>query len=513
MSEDGVMDRISTLFKGGSIAAIGVFVEMGISFFAKIVIARWLGKAEYGAVSLGIMLMAITSTVLLFGLHTGIGRFLPRYDDRAQQRGILLTGFSIVVPLSVVVGVAVVVLAPTIATGIFDDASTAPILAIFGLIIPLAATMKLTIGAVRGMQHAVPKVYIQNLSLPIVRFAGIAVAIAFGLGSAGVAWAYVASYTVAAVAGLYYLWRHTPLFEFGSAYVTHYRPLLRFSAPLLIMSTMALIFKDIDIFLIGIFRSTPDVATYNVVYPLAQLLLVSVTSFGFIFMPVLSELHSEGQTDEMARLYEVVTKWIFMATLPIFLVMVLFPEESIALTFGGKYRDGGTALAILGLGFITHVAAGPNMDLLTSIGRTRAIMYDNIVVAAVNLTLNVALIPRYSFVGAAAATAVAYALLNVLYTYQLYQSVGAQPLTPALVKPAVIAVALVGVIYALAKAFVPLNVVTLPLLFAAFVGVYGLAILRFGGVESEEVQLVLRFEERFGLDLGPLKAIANRLIQ
>lgn len=510
--DTSVTDRIATLFKGGSIAAVGVVVEIGISFLAKIVLARWLGRVEYGAVSLGIMLMAITSLLLLLGLHSGIGRFLPRYDDRAHRRGILITGFSIVVPLSIVVGGALVVLAPTIATEIFDDPSIGPILRIFGLIIPLAATMKLTVGAVRGMQHAVPKVYIQNLSLPIVRFLGIGVAIAFGLGSIGIAWAYVASYTVAVTAGVYYLWRHTPLFEFGTEYVTSYRRLLTFSFPLLIMSTMAVVFRDIDIFLLGYFQSTGDVGIYNVVYPIAQLLLVAVTSFGFIFMPVLSELHSEGQVEEMARLYEVVTKWVFMATLPVFLVLVLFPELSLALTFGGEYRAGAPALAILGLGFITHTAAGPNMDLLTSIGRTRLIMYDNILVAAVNLALNFVLIPRYSFVGAAIATAVAYALLNVLYTYQLYRAVGAQPLTPAMVKPAVIAVALVGIVYVLAKAFVPLNVLTLPLLFGVFVTVYGVAILRFGGIESEEVALVLRFEDRFGVDLGPLKRLANRLI-
>ncbi|CCQ34764.1 Capsular polysaccharide biosynthesis protein [Halorhabdus tiamatea SARL4B] len=513
MSDDtSPISRISTLFKGGSIAAIGVVVELGISFFAKVVLARWLGKVEYGAVSLGIMLMAMTSTIVLLGLPSGIGRFLPRYDDRAHRRGILLTGFSIVLPFSIVVGGILVLFAPTIATTVFDNPSTGPILRVFGLIIPLAATMKFTIGVVRGMQHTVPKVYIQNLSLPIARFAGIGVAIAFGFGTVGVAWAYAVSYAVAVTTGIYYLWRHTSLFEFGTEYTTDYRNLLAFSFPLLIMSAMSLIFKDIDIFFLGYYQSAGNVGIYNVVYPIAQLLLVAVTSFGFIFMPVLSELHSEGKIDEMARLYEVVTKWVFMSTLPLFLVFVLFPDLSLEITFGGEYRPGAPALVILGLGFITHTAAGPNMDLLTSIGRTRLIMYDNSVVAAVNLALNIVLIPRYSFIGAAVATAVAYALLNLLYTYQLYRIAKIQPLTPAMIKPTVIAVGLIGMIYVIAKIFVPLNLVTLPLLFGVFVTVYGISILRFGGIESEEVQLVLRFEDRFGVDLGPIKVIANWFI-
>jgi hypothetical protein len=37
-------------------------------------------------------------------------------------------------------------------------------------------------------------------------------------------------------------------------------------------------------------------------------------------------------------------------------------------------------------------------------------------------------------------------------------------------------------------------------------------VLRFGGIEQEEVMLVLSIEERLGVDLGPLKTVAGRLI-
>ncbi|AKH98011.1 hypothetical protein [Halanaeroarchaeum sulfurireducens] len=38
---------------------------------------------------------------------------------------------------------------------------------------------------------------------------------------------------------------------------------------------------------------------------------------------------------------------------------------------------------------------------------------------------------------------------------------------------------------------------------------YGPAILRFGGIEEEEVMLVLSFEERFDVNLGLLKDVAK----
>ena len=42
---------------------------------------------------------------------------------------------------------------------------------------------------------------------------------------------------------------------------------------------------------------------------------------------------------------------------------------------------------------------------------------------------------------------------------------------------------------------------------------YGFVILRFGGIEDEEIMLVLSFEDRFGIDLGPLKDIAKFLMR
>lgn len=42
---------------------------------------------------------------------------------------------------------------------------------------------------------------------------------------------------------------------------------------------------------------------------------------------------------------------------------------------------------------------------------------------------------------------------------------------------------------------------------------YGLVILRFGGIEEEEAMFVLSFEERFDVDLGPVKSGEGILLQ
>jgi len=291
-----------------------------------------------------------------------------------------------------------------------------------------------------------------------------------------------------------------------------HRELLAFSAPLMITAAMLQVLSHIDTFFLGYFASTTVVGVYNVVYPLAQLLTVVLSAFGFMVMPVISSLDAGDSVGEMRRTYQLSSKWILLATLPVFLVVVLFPEMVIRVTFGAEYDQGALALSVLAVGFFTHAVVGPNGNTLTSVGRTRLIMYDNVAVAVTNVTPNLLLIPEYGLLGAAVATSVSYGLLNALYTYQLYGETGIQPFTAGMVRPSLLALLVVGVVYWITTTFF---VVTLPLLvvgFGVFVSLYALIVLRFGGIEDEELLLLWSFEERFDVDLGPLKRIAEKIV-
>ena len=503
-------DDVRSLFTGAGIVFAGVVLELAISFLAKLLIARYLGRVGYGAVSIGLTIMTMASILVLVGLDNGVGRYLPRYDDLAARRGVLKSALEIALPIALGVGVVLFLAADLLATSIFHDAAVAPVIRVFSVVVPFAAVFRLSIGGVQGMGQSLPKVIIQNLTLPIVRFSLIAVVLLYGLGAVAAAWAYGLAYVVAGTLGAYYLLRHTPLLEDTPAASMH-RDLLAFSAPLMITAAMLQVLAHIDTFFLGYFASTGVVGDYNVVYPLAQLLTVVLSAFGFVVMPTISSLDADDALAEMRRTYQLAAKWIFLATLPVFLVLALFPRMSIRVTFGAEYDGGALALAILAIGFFSHAVVGPNGNTLTSIGRTRLIMYDNLAVGATNVVLNVLLIPTYGIAGAAIATAVSYVLLNVLYTAQLYRATGIHPFTAGMVRPSMIALGVVALMYWVTTTFF---VVTLPVLmggFMVFMLIYGVIVLRYGGIEHEELVLLWSVEERFGVDLGPLKRVAERI--
>lgn len=486
---------VQSLVQSGGIVLTGLVVEMVLSFLAKILMARLLGASGFGAVSLGLATFTIVSYLVLLGMDTGISRFMPRDDDQSFKRGVVISGIQLALPLSLVSGGILAALAPTIATKLFHDPATAPILQVFAMVVPLAVFVKLSLGGIRGAKKSLPKVYLKNILMPITRFSAIAILLSLGWNGVGIAWAYAIAYGLSGALGLYYLSRYTPLF-LRISYPSKHRELLSFSAPLVISSAMALVFDKIDTIFLGFFWPSSQVGIYNVVYPLAWALLVMLNAFRYLFMPAFSELHADGSHEVMKRTYQMTTKWVFIATLPLFLGLVLFPEIVLQATFGTEYVAGALPLVILSTAFLTHAVAGPNKDALTSIGRTKLIMYDNVLVAGVNIVLNFFLIPRYAILGAAVATACSYVLLNLLYSFQLYRVTGIQPLTASQIRPGIITIFGVVGLYWLVTGQFGVGLLSVAVVAAAMVVGYPLVVLHFSRFEPEEVSTFRTIRDR-----------------
>lgn len=512
MSEDADT-RVRRLAKGSGVLMLGFVVELGLAFLAKLAMARVLGKVDYGSVAIGIVLAANLSTIVLLGMHHGVARYLPRYDDRARRRGVLVSAYQIAVPLAIVVGVGLAVFADPISRIVLRDPDVAPVLVVFGLATPFAAVMKLGVGSIRGTQRSTPKVVVRNLLMPIVRFGLVVAALLAGLRTLGVSYAYFGTYVIAAVAALYYVYRHTPLFE-RSAWEPMHRTLLRYSSPLAVMALAQLVVAGIaiDTVMIAYFAETADVGDYNVIVPTAKLLIVVVSAVAFLFMPIVSELHADGATDEMARLFRVATKWIVLGTLPLFAVFTLFPGEFLALTFGAEYRTAAVSLVVLSIGYFVNAAMGPNRRVLNAVGETPIVMIDTLIAGTVNVVGNLLLVPQYSLFGAAVATTGAYVTVNALYAFHVYRRVGFHPMSDSLVRPGIAGVVVLGGVAMLARETLTVTPLVLVGLVLAVAPVYVATVLYFGAVDREEVMLVLSAEEKYGVDLGAFKRVAKLFV-
>lgn len=411
----------STILGGGSIIFLGLTIQFILGFLSKVVMARYLSVENFGAITLALLLVSFIGGLSILGLKAGVSRYLPRVDSVREKRGIIISALQINIPVALVVTAVIVVFADSIAVQI-GSSELAPILRIVAVIIPCVTLQAIALGSVRGYEISYPQVLTQNISLPALKMSMIVLLSVIGAGLTGFAYGFAAIYVLTAIVGVYFMLRHTPILK-SEGHIPYHKTLLTYSLPLIISTLMFRILVDIDTFLLGWFyNNTSVVAIYQSSYQLANLTLVSMEAIGFLSMPVMSRLDSSGDIDGIRDTYRDVAKWAFIIALPILLMLLVFPNEMISITFGDKYKEGAFALQILALGFFTHVITGPNGDAIKALGYSGKFTTITGIIATVNIGLNLVFIPRYSYVGAATATLLSYILMNLLMSAFLYRN-------------------------------------------------------------------------------------------
>ena len=123
--------------------------------------------------------------------------------------------------------------------------------------------------------------------------------------------------------------------------------------------------------------------------------------------------------------------------MPIFIILVMFPNVILSNLFGSGYSDAVYTMQILALGFFIHSILGSSGYTLVSIGQVRFLMWSGLIAVIANIIMNIILIPPMGIFGAALATAIVRILISVSWIVKLYTLLGVQPFTMNYIKPAV----------------------------------------------------------------------------
>lgn len=478
-----LLKNYSVLAKGSALIILGTVFGFGINFLIRLVPARVLGPDQYGLVILGLTIAGALSIFSKLGLPTGVARNLPRFKDK-DKRGLVFSAFTLSLASSILIGAGLFFISTWLAEVIFHDIRLSLIFKIFSLSIPLITLQGIAIGVFQGSKRAKERVVVKNLLNPGAKFAAISLAFLFGYGAAGISTAILLG-TALATAYALFTFRSLPFLK-KSKFEPHYGFLLKFSLPLLVSSAMWTLLLQADNVLIGYFLSSAETGVYDAAFNLAWIVTFSVSSFGFMFLPIFSELHRDGKEEHMRSMYSLVAKWMVIFTLPIYLALVISPEKTLILLFGSGYADGAVSLVILATGFLIQVVAGPAGGAVVSMGYTRFVMYTTLLAGAMNIVLNVLLIPIFSASGAALASASTYLLFNGLYLYKLNAESEILPRYDFKMPLALASTSFVVISYA------GLHIIPsyLPLISLIAAGGYIIVMLVSGGLSRREIQII-----------------------
>jgi O-antigen/teichoic acid export membrane protein len=114
-------------------------------------------------------------------------------------------------------------------------------------------------------------------------------------------------------------------------------------------------------------------------------------------------------------------------------VLALFAGPLTRIVYGDAFAAAATPLRILLVGIVASSFLQVLSSLLLGLGRLRLLIQTTAFGFAINLTLNIVLIPRFGMNGAAVSSAVSYSVTAILFTViarRIVPALGRQALLP-----------------------------------------------------------------------------------
>lgn len=497
-SDDIVDDvAITKMAKGALIVFAGLVLGYLLEYVIRLLIARWYGPAQYGSLSLGIAIMSILAVFAIFGLEEGVSRQISFYKGQKDKiRGIISFALKTSIIFSIIFAVCLFISAENLSV-IFNDPSLYGILQVFAITLPFFVIFKDAVAIIRGLHVVKYKFYFQDLFAPFFRIILLVSFFILGYGIMGPTLSYAISIIAASLILIYVTHaKIIKLIPFAPDKEIR-KELIKFSWPLMIMNISALLSAWTNTIVLGLYKTTTEIGIYNALMPTAMLLQFPFTAFSFLFMPILTEMVAKKQMNGIRNIYGVVTRWVFMTSLPILVLIFLFPEQIINTLFGSEYVVASLVFIFLAIGNFVPIATGPKGYTVISFGKTKISLLTWVSILLINLGLSLVLIPMYGLVGAALSFMIAMVSVHAAMLVYVNRGYGIQPYSFNYIKSIVACLISAAVVYFGVK-MLSFSVMNMIMLSMVYVAVYAILLLAFKTLQKEDYLLIGKFRRKLG---------------
>jgi O-antigen/teichoic acid export membrane protein len=468
--------HLERLARRGSASVVGAGFSAASGVLLVVVVTNGFSPALAGTLFAATSAFLLVESVALLGTDTGLVKLLPAQlaaGRVADARRTLLVAAAPVLAASLAVAVALGTSASALAPHLVGDASAGAMttmLRVLAVALPVAALHDLVVAATRGAGSMRPTVLVDNLGRLGLQ-AGLVLAVHLaGGGTLALVLAWCAPYAaglVAAAVWLARLWPPAPAVG-PQPWGELTREFWSFTAPRALARVTQTALKRSDVVLVAALAGPAEAALYTAATRFIVLGQLFVQSVQQALSPHLSALFARDDRPAALAVYRAATLWSMIAAWPLYLLLAAF-APLLMRVFGEGYAVAGDVVLILSLTMLLATACGPVDSVLLMAGRSWLSLRNSVVALAVNVGLNLLLVPAWGIRGAAVSWAVAIVVRNLLPLLIVRRDLRMWPLTPAAVGVAAGALACFGTVDVL------VSLLDLPALAAGALAGLGLA--------------------------------------
>ena len=418
-------ERLTRTWRSFLALGAGNYGAMVVGLATNVVLARRLGAEQYGRLTLLLMASQVLLLVAVSWSHVGFVRFGAReFASKGAVTETLSTRLGIVLPAAAVGAIAMAL-------------ARQPLAAYLG--IPQGGVWLILVNFVAGCALSIIGAVFQArdqmarygaclfLDKAVMLLFVVALPVMWTGNPSAVLACYAASSLSVAIWGVSVVGarRLRPAFPPGAAY----RHMVLFSAPLLLISWAGLFGTNwFDLVILKWYVPMAEVGTYSLATQLAGVVQQVAVIFSTLLVPQLSVMVAEGQDARVRTFVERVLPYWVLGTSVLFSLVLLGARAGVPLVFGQAYTGAVPVLALLMVASCAFALFSACSPLVSAYGSTWVLSGIGLVSVAVNVALDLLLIPRFGINGAALATILAYSASAVLVLIFVQKKTGGRVL-------------------------------------------------------------------------------------
>lgn len=421
---------LAAVGRGSRLGLIGAAFSAVANLALALVVTRGFGRHDAGLFFSATAIFLVLEILSRLGTDYASIYFIARLRALGDSHLIaahLRVAFKPVAAVVLLCAGALAIFASPLSRGLLGG--SAPIdLQVMAVCLPFAVVYDICLAATRGFGTVVAATLLEKLIRPGLQLVLLAiVATTHQAKLLAIAWAlpYVMVLPVAVVV-LYRLIRkenvrqeHRPGGNIASTF-------WRFSAPRSVSGLAQALLQRLDIVIVAAMLGPADAAVYAAATRFLVLGQLGNQAISAPVEPRLSALLARRDIAGARDVYRMSTAWLICVNWPIFLMTAVY-APTIMEAFGKGYRGGWTVAMLLCLCMVVAVGVGLVDVVLVFGGRATWNLFNTVIALAVNIGVDVLLLPHIGVIGAAVGWGVAILATNLLPLAQIHHVLGLHP--------------------------------------------------------------------------------------
>jgi O-antigen/teichoic acid export membrane protein len=388
----------------------GAQIAVALLHFARLpILTKWLGASLYGTWSLIWVTVVLITPLATLGLGMAMVRFLAAEKDKAKIRERFISVLTTSLVAGAVISLILVLCSNLFATSIMGDADSSYLFRLGSIMIITQALSQISIAFFRSFRQM--KWYSAlTVIKAAVQLGLISGLVLLGWEVKGVILAVIASDILGIVIALSIALRQTGL---QLPRFTEIKGYLKYGLPLVPTGAMLWIMASSDRYMIGYFMQSEDVGIYTAAYTLTHVMSLFLSPLRTVLLPTVSKSYDDGDIAKTKTYFKYSLKYLLMLTIPATFGLSVLASPLLRILTTAEFTSGSLVIPFVAFGLLIFEFYQICLNVFYLVKKTYWVLRLLILSAALNIGLNLLLIPHLGIVGAAVATLIAYAVLAI----------------------------------------------------------------------------------------------------